>query len=59
MSLIHTNPNEAVKIHIDLKTKQSVATHFGTFALADEGQGEAGKDLKIALAPIKFQMRNF
>ena len=59
MSPIHTNPNEAVKIHIDLKSKQSVATHFGTFALADEGQGEAGKDLKIALAKNKILNHKF
>jgi L-ascorbate metabolism protein UlaG (beta-lactamase superfamily) len=59
MSLIHTNPDEAVKIHVDLKTKQSVATHFGTFALADEGQGEAGKDLKVALGTYKISNEKF
>ena len=59
MSPIHTNPSEAVKIHIDLKSKQSVATHFGTFALADEGEGEAGKDLKIALAKNKILNHKF
>jgi len=59
MSRIHTNPDEAVKIHVDLKTKQSVATHFGTFALADEGQGEAGKDLKIALGTYKVSNEKF
>ena len=59
MSPIHTNPSEAVKIHIDLKSKQSVATHFGTFALADEGQGEAGKDLKKALVKNKISNDKF
>jgi L-ascorbate metabolism protein UlaG (beta-lactamase superfamily) len=59
MSLIHTNPDEAVKIHIDLKTKQSIATHFGTFALADEGQGEAEKDLNIALGMNKISADKF
>jgi L-ascorbate metabolism protein UlaG (beta-lactamase superfamily) len=33
MTKIHTNPSEAAQIHLDLKSKQSVATHFGTFAL--------------------------
>jgi L-ascorbate metabolism protein UlaG (beta-lactamase superfamily) len=59
MSSIHTNPSEAVQIHLDLKTKNSVATHFGTFALADEGQGEAGKDLKIALLKNKITTDRF
>lgn len=59
MSPIHTNPSEAVKIHLDLKSKQSVATHFGTFALADEGQGEAGNDLKIALDKNKISNDKF
>ncbi len=49
MSRIHTNPTEAVKIHRFLSPKQSIATHFGTFPLADEGQGEAQDDLQKAL----------
>ena len=59
MTRIHTNPSEAVKIHLDLKSKQSVATHFGTFALADEAQGEACKNLKIALLKQKIENRKF
>jgi L-ascorbate metabolism protein UlaG (beta-lactamase superfamily) len=36
MSPIHCSPEEAVKIHIDLKVPQSIASHFGTFPLADD-----------------------
>jgi L-ascorbate metabolism protein UlaG (beta-lactamase superfamily) len=59
MTKIHTNPSEAAQIHLDLKSKQSVATHFGTFALADEAQGEAGKDLLKALIDKKITNDKF
>ena len=59
MSPIHTSPSEAVKIHLDIKSKKSIATHFGTFALADEAQGEAGKDLKVALLKNKITKDRF
>lgn len=36
MSPIHVNPHESIKIHFDIKSKQSVAMHFGTFPLADD-----------------------
>lgn len=32
----HVNPEEAVKIHQDVKSKFTVAIHWGTFALANE-----------------------
>lgn len=49
MSPIHTSPFDAVDVHLDVKSKTSIAIHFGTFALADEGQGQAEFDLKNAL----------
>ena len=33
----HMNPDEAVQTHLVLEAKQSVAMHFGTFQLTDEG----------------------
>lgn len=36
----HIDPEEAVKIHQDLQAKQSVAIHWGTFALAYEVRRE-------------------
>jgi L-ascorbate metabolism protein UlaG (beta-lactamase superfamily) len=59
MTRIHTTPSEAAQIHLDLKSKQSVATHFGTFALADEAQGEAGRDLLKALFNKKITNEKF
>ena len=41
MSPIHISPPEAVKVHQDVKSKVSIGMHFGTFPLADEGQGKA------------------
>jgi L-ascorbate metabolism protein UlaG (beta-lactamase superfamily) len=32
----HMNPEEAVRAHIDLQARASVATHFGCFQLTDE-----------------------
>ncbi|XP_030411949.1 N-acyl-phosphatidylethanolamine-hydrolyzing phospholipase D [Gopherus evgoodei] len=36
MKYQHVNPEEAVRIHIDVQSKKSVAIHWGTFALANE-----------------------
>lgn len=50
MSPIHCSPAEAVKIHRDLNAKQSVATHFGTFPLADDGEEEPLLELQRVLS---------
>lgn len=50
MSPIHTSPKEAVKIHLDLAPEKSIATHFGTFPLADDGRDDPVIDLRAALA---------
>ncbi|CAF0843920.1 unnamed protein product [Adineta steineri] len=36
MEAQHVSPDEAVRIHIDVKSKQSIGVHWGTFALANE-----------------------
>lgn len=36
MKYQHIDPEEAVRIHIDVQAKKSVAIHWGTFALAYE-----------------------
>jgi len=33
----HMNPDDAVRAHLDLQAKLSLATHFGCFQLTDEG----------------------
>lgn len=32
----HVDPEQAVMIHMDVKSQKSLAVHWGTFALADE-----------------------
>jgi L-ascorbate metabolism protein UlaG (beta-lactamase superfamily) len=49
MSPIHCSPAQAVQIHLDVKARASVATHFGTFPLADDGQAEPVVELDKAL----------
>lgn len=49
MSPIHCSPAEAVQIHRDVRSQQSIAIHFGTFPLADDGEHEPVDDLKKAL----------
>jgi L-ascorbate metabolism protein UlaG (beta-lactamase superfamily) len=49
MKPVHISPEEAVKAHHDLGARHSVAMHFGTFPLSDEGEREAVADLQKAL----------
>ena len=49
MSPVHINPTEAVRVHQDVQSRQSMGIHFGTFPLADDGDGEPVIDLKKAL----------
>lgn len=49
MSVMHVNPEEAVKIHQDLEARHSVAMHWGTFVLTDEPLDEPPHKLAQAL----------
>jgi L-ascorbate metabolism protein UlaG (beta-lactamase superfamily) len=49
MQTQHMNPEEAVRAHLDLGARQSMATHFGTFQMADEGLEDPAIELKAAL----------
>ena len=59
MSPIHTSPEESVKIHLDVQTTTSIAMHFGTFPLADDGQDDPVTDLHLALAKYKIPLEDF
>lgn len=41
----HCDPEEAVQIHKDIKSKQTLAIHWGTFPLADEDVLEPALEL--------------
>ena len=59
MSPIHTTPEEAAKIHMEVNAKQSVASHFGTFPLAYEGMKEAQTGLQAALQKFGIPAEQF
>ncbi|MEX1241298.1 MAG: MBL fold metallo-hydrolase [Cyclobacteriaceae bacterium] len=54
MSPIHTSPEESIRIHRDVGSQTSIAMHFGTFPLADDGHDDPLNDLRLGLE--KFQM---
>ena len=45
----HMNPADAVQAHLDLHARLSVAMHFGTFRLTDEGRDDPPQHLGEAL----------
>jgi len=64
MCAVHMDPVEAVRAHQDLKSRQSVGIHFGTFRLSFEGIDEPEADLvqarlQAGLSPESFQVPAF
>lgn len=59
MAPIHTSPFEAVEIHQILKPKVSIASHFGTFPLADDGPKTPLNDLEQAKAEERLPVDEF
>ena len=59
MSPIHVSPEESVKIHLDVATTTSIAMHFGTFPLADDGQDDPVADLHAALKKYNLPGESF
>ena len=57
MKYHHCNVDEAIQIHKDLKSKKSIAMHWGTFQLTDGPMDEPIKLLK-KLAPEKNLLSN-
>jgi len=48
MESVHMNPAEALNAHLALGSRRSLAMHFGTFCLTDEGVDAPAKDLAAA-----------
>jgi len=64
MRPMHVDPPEAVQIHLDVRARQSVACHWGTFALTDEPLDEPPRVLQQALrerslSSTEFRTLNF
>ncbi len=49
MHPVHVDPREAVRIHRDVRARQSIASHWGTFRLTDEPLAEPPIYLKKVL----------
>lgn len=48
MGTIHMTPEQAVRAHAILQPALSIAAHFGTFSLADDGETDPVERLRIA-----------
>lgn len=61
MGRIHESPKEAVQAALDLGATLAVPMHYGTFALADDGETEAVEALQQALraTPAPFAVLAF
>lgn len=49
MHPVHLSPSDAVELHRLLQPRVSMAIHFGTFALGDDGEVEPVLQLREAL----------
>lgn len=49
MRRAHVDPHEAVRIHLEVRPRLSLAMHFGTFQLTDEGMADPVLQLQAAL----------
>jgi L-ascorbate metabolism protein UlaG (beta-lactamase superfamily) len=50
MQPVHINPEEAVRAHYAVGAQTSIAMHYGTFNLGDDGQSQPVEDLQQAIA---------
>ena len=59
MKTHHINPEEAVQVHSDVRSKKSVAIHWGTFILTDEPLDEPPKRLNSAMEEKNIPLDGF
>jgi L-ascorbate metabolism protein UlaG (beta-lactamase superfamily) len=59
MGPIHMSPRQALLAHQDLEAGTSVAMHYGTFDLADDGETEPPEELRRAIAESKVPVKPF
>jgi N-acyl-phosphatidylethanolamine-hydrolysing phospholipase D len=59
MKPVHVDPPEAVRIHLDMNSRQSIASHWGTFKLSDEPIAEPPRYLEKALRDAGLDEKTF
>lgn len=59
MQPVHVNPEEAAQIHKDIRSRRSVAMHWGTFKLTDEPMREPPRRLAEACARLEIPANEF
>lgn len=59
MKYAHVNPEEAVRIHKDIKAKKSLGIHWGTFVLTAEHYMEPPSKLKEELKANNIPEEDF
>ncbi len=59
MKSVHVCPEDAVRIHRDVQSQQSIAMHWGTFILTDEPVDEPPHRLARALQDFKIDPHAF
>jgi L-ascorbate metabolism protein UlaG (beta-lactamase superfamily) len=59
MASAHMDPAEAVRAHADVGARRSVAMHWGTFQLTDEGRSEPVRALESARASAGLSASDF
>jgi L-ascorbate metabolism protein UlaG (beta-lactamase superfamily) len=59
MSPTHLSPSDALEAHFILGAQTSVAMHFGTFQLGDDGQYEAVDLLSATIAETSMEDTEF
>ena len=59
MKHYHMNPEESVKAHIDLAATRSIAMHYGTWQLTDEGIDKPVEDLIVARKKLEVAEDKF
>lgn len=57
MGPVHISPSNAVRAHRELSASTTIAIHFGTFHLADDGEQEPVTELQQALDREKERLR--
>jgi N-acyl-phosphatidylethanolamine-hydrolysing phospholipase D len=56
---MHVSPEDAVQIHLDIRSRQSAAIHWGTFVLTDEPLDEPPRRLEAELVQRGIPVEDF